>query len=96
MSHNNCRGQTRAMMMLGRGATASFSRKQHINTKSSTEAELIGVDAALPQILWMQYFLEEQGYTIEQSILYQDNQSAMILETNGKTIHSKTYRGFFY
>ena len=34
------------------------------NAKSSTEAELIRVDEALPQLLWMQYFLEHQGCTI--------------------------------
>ena len=67
----------------------SFSRKQRINTKSSTKAELIGFDEAQPQILWIEYFIKEQGYAIENNILYQDNQSAMIMETNGKTIHSK-------
>ena len=57
--------------------------------KSSNEAELNGVDEALPQIIWTRYFLEEQEYAMDQNILYQDNQSAMILETNGKTVHSK-------
>ena len=74
-THNDCRDHIRAMMTLGGSTITSFSRKQRINTKSSTEAELVGVDEALPQIY--------------QNILYQDNQSAMILETNGKTVHSK-------
>ena len=49
-------------MTFGQGAITSFSRKQKLNAKSSIEAELIGVDDALPQILWMRYFLEQQGY----------------------------------
>ena len=39
-------------MMMGCGAITSFSRKQKINASSSTEAELIGLDDASPQILW--------------------------------------------
>ena len=45
----------------------------------------IGVDDALPQILWTRYFMENQGYNIEDNILYQDNKSAMTLERNGRT-----------
>ena len=48
-------------MMFGQGAITNFPHKQKLNTKKSMEAELIGVDDALPQILWMQYFLEQQG-----------------------------------
>ena len=53
------------MMTFGQGAVTTFSHKQKLNTKSSIEAELIGLDDALPQILWMQYFLEQQGYMIK-------------------------------
>ena len=48
--HYDCRGHTGAMMTLGGGTVSSFSRKQKLNGKSSTEAELIGMDDALPQI----------------------------------------------
>ena len=40
----------------------SYSWKQKINTKSSTEAEIVGVDDSLAYILWARYFLQEQGY----------------------------------
>ena len=33
--------------------------------------------------IWFRYFLEEQGYKIEENIVYQDNQSAMKIEKNG-------------
>jgi hypothetical protein len=67
----------------------SYSWKQKINTKSSTEAELVGVDDSLAYILWARYFLQEQGYDMEPSLLYQDNMSAILLETNGKASSSK-------
>ena len=34
----------------------------------------------LPHSLWMGYFLEYQGYVVKDSVLYQDNQSAIKLE----------------
>ena len=52
--------------------------------KRSTEAELVGVDDLMPQILRMRYFLETQGMNISDNVVYQDNQSAMKLEKNGR------------
>jgi hypothetical protein len=37
----------------------------------------------MPQILWTLYFLEAQGYKVDKNILYQDNKSSILLETNG-------------
>ena len=42
--------------------------------------------------MWTKFFLEEQGYEVEMSRLYQDNQSAMLLEINGKASSSKRTR----
>ena len=38
------------------------------------------------------YQQESQGYYISQNILYQDNKSAILLETNGKKSSSKRTR----
>ena len=57
--------------------------------KSLTEAELIGVDDALPQILWTRYFIENQGYHIIQNTLFHDNKSAIIMQEKRKTANSK-------
>ena len=58
--HNNCRGNTGAGMSFGQGMTLSYSWKQKINTKSLTEAELVGVVDLLGYILWVRYFMQEQ------------------------------------
>ena len=50
--HTNCRSHTGAGMSLGHGMAMSYSWKQKINTKSSTEAKLVGVDHSLGHILW--------------------------------------------
>jgi hypothetical protein len=72
------------MMTLGRGAVQSLSKKQKLNTRSSTEAELVGADDASVLLLWTKLFLEEQGYTVNDNILYQDNKSTILLQENGK------------
>ena len=45
-----------AMMSMGQGAAISGSKKQKLNTKSSTELELVGVDEYMPMIIWVKYF----------------------------------------
>ena len=74
------------------GAIATVSRKQKLNTKSSTEAELVGADDISSLILWTQLFMDAQGYPIAKNILYQDNKSAILLEQNGKQSSSKRTR----
>jgi len=56
------RSQTGVAISLGKGAIYSSSTCQKINTKSSMESELVGMNDTLPQIIWTQYFLEAQGY----------------------------------
>ncbi len=87
--HDDCRGHTGAGMSLGQGMALSYSWKQTISTKSSTEVELVGVDDSLGYILWAYYFMQEQGFDMEASLLYQDNMSAILLETNGRASSSK-------
>jgi hypothetical protein len=82
--HPDFRSHTGGIMTLGRGAIQSISRKQKLNTRSSTEAELVGADDASQLILWTQLFLEAQGYDVTRNILYQDNKSTILLENNGK------------
>ncbi len=44
-AHDDCRGQTGAMMSLGKGAVIIKSSKQKL---SSLVGELVGIDEALP------------------------------------------------
>ena len=76
-------------MTMGKGAILSGSLGQKSNTKSSTETEIIGVDQYLPTVLWSKYFIEEQGYTIENTIIHQDNESTIRLLVNGRLSGSK-------
>jgi hypothetical protein len=47
-----------------------------------TEGELVGVHDFMPQVLWTCHFFEGQGYAVTDNVIYQDNQSAILLEKN--------------
>ena len=78
------RSHTGGVISFGRGGLICKSKKQNINTKSSTEAELIGASDYLPNTLYVKMFMEAQGYPIHQATFYQDNESAIKMEQNGK------------
>ena len=68
--HNDCQGHIGAILTFRSGAVTSFSQKQKMNAKSSAKAKLIGVNDAIPQILWTCYFLEHQGYHIISNTIF--------------------------
>jgi hypothetical protein len=59
--HANMRGHTGGALMMGRGFPIVSSTKHKINTQSSTESELVGVNDIMSLIIWMRYFLKDQG-----------------------------------
>jgi hypothetical protein len=85
--HSDFKSHTGAVLTLGKGAVNTISSKQKLNTRSSTEAELVGVNDTITQALWTKNFLAEQGYNSETTI-YQDNTSAMALEQKEGTENS--------
>jgi hypothetical protein len=89
--HPNMRGHSGSggALTLGLGFPISSSGKQKLNTRSSTESKLVGVDNLMSLILWSCNFLKTQGYAVVDNILYQDNRSAILLEKNGKMFSGK-------
>ena len=97
--HDDCRSHTGASLTLGHGSLLSLSCKQKLNTKSSTEAEVVGVDDAMTFFMWMQNFFQAQVKHLSTSSILkplgtditieQDNTSAIQLEKNGWGSSSK-------
>ena len=52
------------MVKNGQGLIISTSKKKKLNTKKLTEAELIGADDVMPQILWTRYFWERKDMVL--------------------------------
>lgn len=55
---HDMKSKSGGIMMLGKGAMYSSSMRQRLNTRSSAEAELVGADDFMPQILRTRYFLQ--------------------------------------
>lgn len=88
--HGDCRGHTGAMISLGAGAVYTKSSKQKLNSKSSSEAELIGISEAGGQVIWSRNFLRGQGYSLGAATIYQDNSSAITIMEKGKHTTQRT------
>jgi hypothetical protein len=92
--HADMKSHTGSIFTMGKGAITSGSTKQKINTRSSTESELIGVDDRISKVLWTKRFVEWQDFRVKTNIVYQDNTSTMKLEENGKASSGKRTRHF--
>ena len=82
--HYDIKGHTGDSVCIGRVCITRMAKKQKINTTNSTQGEIVGVYDASSQMLPTQYFLSNQGFDIDKSILYQDNKSEILLEENGR------------
>ena len=81
--HPYCHIHAGATISLWWLLVARRSKRQNLNSRSSTEAELIGSDDVIPAFLCSRSFIEAQGFKVEEAVLYQDNLSAMLLENIG-------------
>ena len=77
------------VMSLGLGAAMSDSWRQKLNTGSSTQAELVGIDDVIKHIMWGLYFIQAQGYEATKNIIMQDNKSTILMAKNDRFSCSK-------
>ena len=88
--HHDFKSHTGAVITFGQGCIYFKSTKQRLNTRSSTEAELVGVSDALTTIIWLRDFLLDQGYDVGPAVLYQDNMSTIAMLSNGSGSNERT------
>jgi Reverse transcriptase (RNA-dependent DNA polymerase) len=89
--HVDGRSHTGSCVVIGDlGAVHCRSSKQQIVTKSSTEAELVGLSDSANQGLYLRNFLTLQGYTMPAVTVYQDNLSCMALLARGRSGGERT------
>ena len=60
--HDDYKSHTGACLSFGRGCPVNISSKQKINTRSSTEAELVAINDAMALVLWCRLFIMGQGF----------------------------------
>ena len=82
--HPDMRSHTGGVSSFGRGGMLCKSSKHKLNTRSSTETEIVGVSNYHPNAIWAKHFLEAQGHQETAAWLKQDNKSAIKLEKYGR------------
>ena len=67
--HFAMKGQTGGTVSVGKLSVYSFAGVQKLVARSSTEAEVIGVDNLMPQMMWTGYFLKAKGVAVVDNVL---------------------------
>jgi hypothetical protein len=97
--HPDCRSQTGAVISVAGGPVHASSTKQKLNTKSSCEAELVGLSDESSVVIGVDNFLKAQGVQLGPARIGQDNQATIKLIENGKSSSARTRHiniRFFY
>ena len=84
-TYEDMKSVTGTIIYLGEAPMYFKSSKQKVVTRSSTEAELIGISDALSQILWIREYVLHQNIVVGPVILFQDNKSTIFLATKGRS-----------
>ena len=98
-THADMRSHTGGAMSFGTGMVTVKSAKQKLNTKSSTEAEIVGASDYIPWTIWCSRFLKHQGYSVRSNIffkiirvLFDSRRTAAVLQvTNQGTLISDIF-----
>ena len=82
--HADMKGHAGVWVTEGKGTIYAASTKNKLNVVSSTEAEIVSVGKKLPKHIWYRKYRIQQGEAKDPDILYQDNESAILMENNGR------------
>ena len=88
--HADGRSHTGVTITMGKGPVLTKSVKLKITTKSSTEAELIGLSDSSSLVIWIRNFLQAQGYKMPPAQVYQDNTSTIAMVKAGMPTSDRT------
>jgi histone deacetylase 1/2 len=88
--HADAKSQTGVSISLGEGPFFAKCSKQKVVSKSSTEAELIGLSDSMSQVIWSRDFLSSQGYEVPPATVYQDNKSTIVMANKGRSTSDRT------
>ena len=80
--HEDLKGHAGVWVTEGMGTTSSTKNK--LNVTSFTEAETVSVLEKLPKHIWYWKYCVEQEKETKLDVLYQNNESAMLMKNNGR------------
>ena len=82
--HPDATSRTGIIVMMAGGPVATVSSKQKLVTKSSSEAELVGICDGATSALQVRAFLLHQGHVLGPTTLMEDNKSTIDMIKAGK------------
>jgi hypothetical protein len=92
--HDDCRSQTGCVITLGHGPIYTSSSKQKVNTKSSTESEVVGLADKSSQVIWSREILgwlnDQKEGDLPAATVYEDNTAAIQMMKRGRGCSEKT------
>jgi hypothetical protein len=88
--HVDCRSRSGIMLMMSGSCVGAWSAKQKLNTKSSTEAEIVGLSDGLSHVIWARELLSAQGYVLPPTEVHQDNQGVLSIMSGGRSPKHRT------
>lgn len=89
-AHMDGRSRTGIAIMMSGICVGAWSSKQKLNTKSSTEAEVVGLSDGLSPVIWIRELLLAQGYTLPPTKVHQDNQGVLSIMQLGRRPKHRT------
>ncbi len=72
------RSRTGCVLLCCGAYVGAWSTRQDLNSRSSTESELVGATDDCGWLIWGHHWLSEQGYSLPPPVLYQDNTSVVL------------------
>jgi hypothetical protein len=88
--HPQMQSHTGGAISTGKGIVDWKSSRQQLMSKSSAEAELIGLSDYSSRVIWTRNWNISQGYEERPAVIYQDNQSTIALVEKGKSTSQRT------
>lgn len=89
-THADGTSRTGVVLVMANVGIAGWSGKQKLVTKSSTEAEIVGLSDGLTHVLWAREFLTSQGHDVSPVLTYQDNEGVLSLMKTGRANKHRT------
>jgi hypothetical protein len=89
-SDEGFKGRTGTVLMCGGSMVGAWSTRQAINTKSSSETELVGLTEDCTWALWARNWLRGQGYRPKAVRIYQDNLAVQDILKQGPSAEMRT------
>jgi hypothetical protein len=81
--HSIMKSYTGGVISMGADGSLCRSTQQNLNTKRSTEVEIVGATNYLTSSIWSKMFMQSKGHIITTNAFEQDNVSTIRLENNG-------------